>query len=59
MAGKMRKILKEKVNKKIPTVLPSGFIIRVNERNITMLDFIDIDYEDKANVIGSYYQRIP
>ena len=44
---------------KIPTVLPSGFIIRVNERNITMLDFIDIDYEDKANVIGSYYQRIP
>lgn len=45
---------KEKVNKNIPTVLPSGFIIRVNERNITMLDFIDIDYEDKANVIGSY-----
>ena len=45
---------KEKVNKNIPSVLPSGFIIRVNERNITMLDFIDIDYEDKATVIGSY-----
>ncbi len=44
----------KKVNKNIPSVLPSGFIIRVNERNITMLDFIDIDYEDKANVIGSY-----
>lgn len=39
---------KEKVNKKIPSVLPSGFIIRVDERNITMLDFIDIDYENKA-----------
>lgn len=45
---------KEKVNKNIPSVLPSGFIIRVDERNITMLDFIDIDYGDKATVIGSY-----
>ena len=44
----MRKILKEKVNKKIPTVLPSAFVIRVNKRNMTMLDFVDIDYEDKA-----------
>ena len=45
---------REKPNKKIPTVLPSGFVIRVNKRNMAMLDFVDIDYEHKATVIGSY-----
>lgn len=45
---------KEKPNKKIPTILPSGFGIRVSQRKMILLDFVDIDYENNANVIGSY-----
>lgn len=40
--------------KNIPTVLPSGFGIRVNQRKMAMLDFVDLDYENNANIVGSY-----
>ena len=40
--------------KTIPTVLPSGFGIRVNQRKMAMLDFVDLDYENKAIIVGSY-----
>ena len=40
--------------KNIPTILPSGFGIRINSRKMVTLDFIDLDYENNANVIGSY-----
>lgn len=40
--------------KNVATILPSGFAIRLNQRKMAMLDFVDVDYENKANVIGSY-----
>ncbi len=42
------------LKKNIPTILPSGFGIRINQRKMAMLDFVDIDYENNPSVIGSY-----
>jgi hypothetical protein len=37
-----------------PTILPTGFGIRVTDKKIYVLDFMDTDYESNATIIGSY-----
>ena len=40
--------------KSVPTILPSGFGIRINSQKLIMLEFVDLDYDKNATVIGSY-----
>ena len=47
-----------KPKKNIPTIFPSGFGVRVNQNNIVVLDFFDLDYENNTNVVGSYAMDI-
>jgi len=44
----------KKPKKSGPTVLPTGFGIRVTDKKIYILDFMDTDYENNRSVIGSY-----
>jgi hypothetical protein len=40
--------------KNIPTILPSGFGLRVTDKKIYVLDFFDLDYDNNSNVVGSF-----
>jgi len=46
----------EKPKKNIPTIYPAGFTLRTTaeRKDITFLDFIDLDYDNKPNVVGSF-----
>lgn len=44
--------------KNIPTILPSGFRLRVSESNIFVFDFLDTNAEGKSAVIGSFAMGI-
>lgn len=53
MAEKKEK--KRPPQKNVFTVLPSGLATRINkEKKMVTLDFLDLDYDDNANVVGSY-----
>lgn len=44
-----------KPQKNVFTVLPSGLATRINkERRMATLDFLDLDYDNNPNVVGSY-----
>lgn len=44
-----------KPKKNVFTVLPSGLATRINkERRMATLDFLDLDYDNNPNVVGSY-----
>jgi hypothetical protein len=46
---------KKKPQKNVFTVLPSGLATRINkERKMATLDFLDLDYDNNPNVVGSY-----
>jgi hypothetical protein len=44
----------KKPTKNMPSILPSGFAMRVTQRKMALLDFIDLDYDNNPYVIGSY-----
>lgn len=53
MAEKKEKGKKPKKN--VFTVLPSGIATRTNKsRRMATLDFLDLDYDNNPNVVGSY-----
>lgn len=44
----------ENPEKNIPTILPTGFGLRVNSQKMYVVDFFDTDYSDKNHVVGSF-----
>jgi len=50
-----RKKVKEKIEKNIPTIFPSGFGIKFSENSkILVLEFIDNKNDDSQFVVGSF-----
>lgn len=44
--------------KNVPTILPSGFRLRVPESNIFVFDFLDTNVKGEKAVVGSFAMGI-